>query len=102
MVLEETRSFPKTLKEIEMPAKYHYNPYLNTDVDVDAPPEYSAVYDGDHLHVFYNDELVETQHVRVKPIVTLGLPAKDTRQPQAVVEKIANKIIERYIAEGEA
>lgn len=85
-----------------MPVKYHFNPYRNTDVDVDAPPEYSAVYDGDHLHVFYNNELVETQYVRKKTIVTLGLPAKDMRQPQAVVEKIANKMIERYIAEGEA
>jgi hypothetical protein len=85
-----------------MPAIYHYNPYRNTDVDVDAPPEYSAVYDGDHLHVFYNNEIVETQYVRVKPIVTLGLPAKDTRQDPVVVEKIANKMIERLIAEGEA
>jgi len=85
-----------------MPAKYHFNPYRNTDVDVDAPPEYSAVYDGDHLHVFYNNELVETKRVRVKTVVTLGLSPRDARQDPVVVEKIANKMIERYIAEGEA
>lgn len=85
-----------------MTAVYRYNPYRNKDVDVDAPPEYSAVYDGDHLHVFYNDELVETKHVRAKTVVTLGLSPRNTRQDPVVVEKIANKMIERYIAEGEA
>jgi len=76
-----------------MSAIYRYNPYLNTDVDVDAPPEYSAVYDGDHLHVFYNDELVETKRVRAVEKLRLRISA---------TKIIANKMIERYIAEGEA
>jgi len=50
------------------------------------------VYDGDHLHVFYNDELVETKRVRAVEKLRLRISA---------TKIIANKMIERYIAEGE-